>query len=916
MMFGLLYIGGITNTFEVASLAFLAMVIVSLVHLSLGVLTQVLRGLHFFRNSLRRILLGISSQQIILIVISSALLCVYVVFLSSKAILDSDVAREYLPVAREIVRQNGFTYSTGYDYSVLLKPIGGSVLYAWTYAISGSIFSENFRLMPLIPISLLIFLNYAIATAATGSKTIGMLSTALFLIFPFNDRFLLYTSFYPDVFYYPLIFAAIYLTIENFRCRRNRDLFWAGLALGIASLLKAQTIYFVIAFTLVFVILQLRNSKKLATALCIFTPFYVLIPSILAASIQREGFRLSIPSLSETQLGLLLFLSALSGLSYLLVGKHFPKMSIEGPKIARLAKGIFLFLVPLAAFSSLWYLSNQIRFGTLISTSSINLPNYDWALETLKLGATLAPIAGFWHYFAYFTFMFADPAVMGYVMLVPLLIGLVFVLKGHYIDSLVLLFFGIISASVVLSTIAVSLPSALGYNPRDILPLAPLLATLSAIGIFHATSNSHLNNTHNAKSTFVPLLLVAYFGLLAYVHSVYLYFTEHTSMTAIGGLMSALASSVGLNLTQTSFQLSYVDRPAFVGENITRIVSLSVVAAIPFLVLTICKHSNLFMMGSRTVVHKTRFHHFPWQQVSRLKNVFLIFSVLLIIIVPRLEIVAIQGGLQGIIENQLANEYGDLYGLFADSSKQLNGGILTYQAPSCLPYYLPGVKIIDLSVPANLARLRDSFRSPNPSVTRAELNQYGINYVLVDPSIKQLDTILNSSISKIISDPELAILAGVFGSWTLYDIGPHSIEKTSIPLSGWSICPQYTDADYALSSNETDLFLELRPNATDSRATIVNFDLPKLNLLDYDYIFARVDGSPNSRVFIRFWSDDDAGLDIVYWVNPYIVNSIVFDLHSYAGKMLRGEAYIGLKNVDGKPSSIRITAIFFVKILS
>lgn len=912
IMFGLLYVGGITNTFEVTSLAFLAIVIVSLVHLSLKVVEQAWRGRHSFRNSLRRILSGIPSDRIILLVVVGALLCVYLVFLSSKAILDSDVVHEYLPIAREIIRQNGFTYTNGYDYSVFLKPIGGSVLYAWTYAISGSMFSENFRLMPLIPISLLIFLNYAIATAATRSKTIGVISTALLLVFPFNDRFLLYTSFYPDVFYYPMIFAAIYLTIENFRCRRNSDLFWAGLALGIASLLKAQALYFLIAFTLVFAILQLRNSKKLAVALCIFTPFYIMIPSILAASIQREGFRLLIPNLSPTQLGLLLLLSVLSGLSYLSVAKHFSQMSDEGSKIIRLAKGIFLLFVPFAAFSSLWYLSNQIRFGTLISTSSINLPNYDWALVTLKLGTPLAPIADFWHYFVYFTFMPVDPAVMGYVMLVPLVIGLIFVLRSYYTNFRILLFFGIISASVILSTVAVSLPSSLGYNPRDILPFAPILATLCAIGIFHAASNLRLNNTNNDKGAFVPLLLVVWFGLLAYVHSVCLYFTEST-MTGISGLMSALASSVGLNLMQTSFQLSYSDRPVFVGNNIAKITALSVVAAIPFIVLAIRKQKNLSVTNCS---RKTLFHHLSSQQTFRLKNVFLICSMLLIIIVPRLEILGIQGGLQGIKENQLRREYGDLYVLFADSNRQLNGGILTYQAPSCLPYYLAGTTIVDLSVPANLAHLRDSFSSSDPKVTRAELNQYGIRYILADPSIKQIDTALNSSISNIIGDPELAMLAGVFGSWTLYDIGPHNLEKTAIPLSGWSIYPQYTDANYVLNSNETDLFLELRPNITESRATIVNFDMPKLNLSDYDYIFARVDGSPNSKAFIRFWSGDGTGFDILYWGNPYIANSIVFDLHPYAGKMLRGEAYIGLKNVDGEPSSIRITGILFVKILS
>lgn len=108
--------------------------------------------------------------------------------------------------------------------------------------------------------------------------------------------------------------------------------------------------------------------------------------------------------------------------------------------------------------------------------------------------------------------------------------------------------------------------------------------------------------------------------------------------------------------------------------------------------------------------------------------------------------------------------------------------------------------------------------------------------------------------------------------------------------------------------------MDLRPTNTDSRVTIVNRDLPKLNLSDYDYIVAKVEASMNAKIKPRFWLEDGTCFDIAYWKDPYEVSNVVFDLRPFFGKRLNGAAYISLRSSDGLPTYIKISEISFIKI--
>jgi hypothetical protein len=908
IMFVTLYIGGIFKVFSVAAFIYFAITLVSLIHLFTLFIRRYWRKRSLFSLSS----FSVSTEKLVIIISIIALLSFYAIFLNASAILDSDVVQYYLPIARELVNANEFVY--GYDFNILLKPIGDSVLYGWTYVISGSTQAETFRLMPLAPILLLILLNYAITTFATKSKTIGIISTAIFLALPFHDRFLLYTAFYPDMFYYPIIFAGLYFLIRYSYSKHNSLLVWTGVGLGVGSLFKAQTIFVLITFIVLLLVIEFRTHKKISIALCCLAPFYMLTSNLLANSFQEGAFLLYLPVFSGTQLILFAFLFASSGLCcYIILRKKYSKTELNFSMIKSLVKKISFLLIPVVVLSSLWYLNNLLRFNSIIWTSSINLPNFDWALGVLQSLETVQQTVNVGYYLSNFIFMFLDPAVMGYVMFVPFLIGLFIVLRKRIERIGELLLFSVVLASIILSNIVISLHSTSGYNPRDIFVLTPLLTTISAIGVVSVVSS--LNKIgDNVKRILISILLVAYFGLVSYVHSVLLWFTSAFSRTITGNFAASFGSIVGLTLAQTSFQLSYTDRALFVGDNILRIISLSLIAGIPVLIIIICRYNKLV----RKHISKV-FVHFRSSRLWFITRVFVFLLFVSILIFPRFEVLSSQGGAYGIKEFQLRNTYGDFYEPIIEGELELNGSILTFRSPSGLQYYLPESKIIDLRYPANLAFLKDTLLLDLPSETVSKLKQKGINYLLVNPSsIKELDNSLNSVFSNIISNPENAILSQRFDDWKLYTLGPYTINRTLIPLSGWSVDPRNTNASYTLYSTESEISLHL--DATDissrlsARVTIYQQEAPKLALSEFNYVTIDLKGSDNARVLIRFFLDDGTSFDVSYWKEPYIIVNEPFDLSSYVGRKLRGDVYVSLRSSDGTPSSLQIVQVSLVNI--
>jgi hypothetical protein len=530
-----------------------------------------------------------------------------------------------------------------------------------------------------------------------------------------------------------------------------------------------------------------------------------------------------------------------------------------------------------------------------------------------------------WQYGVYFLLVLIDPAVMGYVLLIPFLVGLFFASKRRLSILSTLLFFEVISTCIVLSAVVISIPSALpSYNPRDLLPLTPLFTTLSAMGLLSVGTKLHETR---ARNTVKALFFVAYFGMLNYIHSVYVWFVDSYKATALGSLMSNVAKGVGLSLMETSFQLSPGDRAVFVVENLPRMILLSLVSGIPFAIVFLYEHYRStvaytngltrFWRGLEKLTQRSTSH--VSNSLPQLKRVMAISLILSVIVFPRAEMLIVQGGPTEVKANQLKAYYGEVHSLF-DGSRKLEGNILTFKAPMGLPYYLPGRRIIDLQYPANLAHLRLTIEYLDSESTVTNLKEQGIRYLLFTPDyLDDLDQALHSSFSRITMNPALVAQMDHFGSWTLYALGPYDVlvqETLMLDKDNWDIyCAPERASFYHEFSHEL-VHLQVTPENGDNRLDAVETGLPMLNVSDFQYLRVNVTGSDNALFTLRLYFSDGTSWDFPYRARIPAFGLLSFSLKDFKTKALSGVLYAFLESIDDLPAYVTILSIDLMRIAS
>lgn len=922
IMLGVLFVGANLNAYGIASLLVLLIVSLSICYL-LFVNIKVL-----VREPIRlmRQINTLNWYQILGILSVAGAVCIYSLVFHLRPILDSDVTQFYLPIAREIATNNGFTYQTGYDYNVLLKPIGVSVIYGWTYVIGGSTILELFRFMPIVPIIILIILMFLIAKETTNKVNVAVLSTIIFLVVPLHERFLLYNGFYPDIFYYPLAMIGLLYILRFSKTNDRNAILIVGSSIGLGSLLKAQAIFLLVATLLIILVIGMRR-KRISLLFCGLLPFAILVPNFLAESIQRAGFIPTLSGFTSDTLLLFILLGVISGISFLYVNKHGLPSSVGKNGIGKTIRGAVLLLLPVFLFASFWYISNLVRFGSLLYTSSINLPNYSWAIDLLETISPTTVTVGVQYYIAYLVFMPLDPSVMGYVWIVPLITGFWLLLRApteHFsLLFLIEVFFGIIVFSQVVYYIPIiGIPT---YNPRDIILFTPLLMIATAQGIIYATNIARDYGKTRNHLTLPAVVTVAYFGTMSYVHSVVVWFvgTVMPSSTLVR-MITYIVSPFGLTIRETSFQISTLERVTFLMNHRAEVFLFSVIVGMPIILFLSVKYSSRLRMSLRKL-QKGYSSRILWSSTTQAtaqlhstksKGIVMALIVLSVIMVPRGS-VFLQTDSTNIDERLLDISFGGLYDLIQDEENPIDGGILTYKAPPGLAYYLLDQSFVDLRWAANLAHLKDTLFATPTNRTIIELREAGIKYLLLNlNTIDELDILLNHTISKIISEPHLSIGRAWYGFWILYELGPFAVEKQSVPLSEWQIYPKYTNASYTFSSNESHLNLELYPSNNLSQVTIISYSAPIVDINEFTVTIVRLLGTSNARLLIRLFLENNTTLTLSYWENPSSINTSQISLKGNTGTMLSGTIYIGLMSSDEFPASIEILEICLVKIIS
>jgi len=132
-----------------------------------------------------------------------------------------------------------------------------------------------------------------------------------------------------------------------------------------------------------------------------------------------------------------------------------------------------------------------------------------------------------------------------------------------------------------------------------------------------------------------------------------------------------------------------------------------------------------------------------------------------------------------------------------------------------------------------------------------------------------------------------------------------------VPLSEWVINANLTNTNYVLNSSHSNLQIELEPLDFTSMVTVYTLDCPQLNLSNYAYVNVTATGTNNTGVLLGFFLDDESKFDVANWTDIATLDSSTFDLAPYAGRSLRGDAYLAIRSFDGTQASIDITEIAF-----
>jgi hypothetical protein len=685
----------------------------------------------------------------------------YLYFLEIRAIIDWDATSMYLPYARSIVITDSLPLHA-FDQMIILKPQGISVLYAWTYIISGSSISESFRIMPLFFNFGILLMIYLIGTHFFCKK-IAKIGVMIYTLLPLHDIFLNIWALYPDLPFVTTSLAFFYFSqmatqkLEN----RNINIIYSGISLGLSALFKSFAV--INCLLLPLTLISYSKSKILR----LFLPFLVplsMSPSIAFISNLNMGVLKAIETASLNFIQLFHF-SKLTYFSLIIISSFFiawmnydKKLEKKSEKstlnIMKIIAGILIIALP---FFLIWYGDNYLKTGTLLNRWNINENDMKWAGAILKplleWGNNSNPALTTDYYLSSFLLPFSAP-LLGTFFFVPKIIGIVKSAQKKKVRPVFNLTFGFFT----LWFVYLLFPP----NERWLLFFAPLLSIFSAVGFVYC-----VERIENIFSETFTLLSVLILGSVSLVQShLLLTFKDYENPYTI--------------FSQKISQIFSIEWNYLVGPNeATNLYStfqLLLVGLLLFiLILAIMK--VIFFTGSKLLNRKTHLGIFNKKNVI---NILLIIITATITFLPTYTITyfATDGNINNFHYSHREHfGWNELYSKILPhiiSNYSRGDTILSFRSHfTGLQYYLgTEVILLDLSIMDNLALVRKLIEGNSSSVLET-INNHKIKYVLLpNPEYDSIvsDFLVSTElIYKIQSVFQLTVKLRI-SRWILYEI--------------------------------------------------------------------------------------------------------------------------------------------------
>jgi hypothetical protein len=815
--------------------------------------------------------------------------------LSVKGIFDWDAVSLYLPFARRIYQVDHIPL-TAYDNQPLTIPTGISVLYAWVHSLSMSGLDENFRLFPLLFVAVTMLIIYKIA-ADFGSKQIAKIAVIVYTLLPLHDAILYYASYYPDLCYNTLILASFFFLCKYIKKLEIKYCLLSSISLGLSALMKPQALYFFPA--ILFIFASLLKSKLLRSfSTYLLSVFVGLVFIYIAWS--STTFYNALPL--TTKVLAFIFVFALTSILAIMINIQARTLPLEKYTHFQILRDSLFFCGTAIAIASLWYVRNYILTGSALwSIGYRNIPNYTWALSYLSATQTITVSNSIGAFLVSLILIPFLTAFLGTFWLVPKLAGTI---KQMLSGKNTIIFIWIVGYWLGYFWSVFNPFNTYALNPRDVLPLAPIICFFAAIGLQHI--NDHFSKN---RSDTITILMLMLFGFASLTQSMLIYQYGPSVFNSIANLF-------GSSLTILT---DHYDRS-----------SQALIQYTPDLLYSILI-VNLLLFGlilSVKLANKLREHFkvkLKMPECTRLKKLsqkaIVLTLILIIQVVPYVSLTySFSGGNIALFgENQLnALDEGLFSKILPYLSQNIRDGDVIVTAQSFgLQYYLHGdIRVLDLSLPANLAALMGVIEDENATKILNSIREFGVRYFLLPksktPFMQRLSD--TSILLRTVKNPQNFILVASSEGWELYEI--LKTEKLILGwedgtfVSNWTNIEKYTtpNSSWSFTSNGDILNVTVSGNAT---VTFQYVGIPSINTSLYHYVAVRVKGTANARWLFRTISNDQqaTSYDFPYWwTPPEDWDVYIFDINNtlLKDKVLRPDAYLELRSVDSNPATVYI----------